>query len=70
MTNAELAENLRAIAECVDDWYFPLGSKPDLWEAARRLEAQNSGCFQNGNNHNEEVLEKVEEAQNEDNSKC
>ena len=38
MTNAELAENLRAIAECVDDWYFPLGSKSDLWEAARRLE--------------------------------
>ena len=41
MTNSELAENLRAIAECVDDWSFPLGSKSDLWEAARRLEAQN-----------------------------
>ena len=41
MTNAELAENLRAIAECVDDWNFPLCSKSDLWEAARRLEGIN-----------------------------
>ena len=41
MTDAELAQNLRDIADCIDDWNFPLGSKSDLYEAARRLEGIN-----------------------------